>query len=182
MELIIDVMNTVKGEEEEHQMVSSLLGRFKGPRSLDYLADRKRVLLWHGPLALRWPTNMDQPLESNKIEDASRTRRLSRAVNAWDRDSSKAPCVHGPRDSISSYGSTSSYSSSDGDSRDDSADSTTLVPVYAVVFSDLVVLGEYGPGASASYRLLDTIGLARVFSVSESGESSGERRTNIFSL
>jgi hypothetical protein len=168
--LIIDVLNTVKHEEDHHRMLSSLLARFQGTHSVTEMADRKRTLLWHGSLLLRLAK--EEITNSGFSPHVYRTRQLTKAITTWDTHnvtSLRKESHH----SISSYDSLSSYSSSEDDSQDGSPTCTpTSIPVYAAVLSDLVLFGAYSPGTSGRYRLIDGIGKARVFTVHELGKAS----------
>jgi hypothetical protein len=188
MGLIIDVMTTVKQEELEHQNIVTLLSRFESPCSLGYLADRKRVLLWNGLLVLRWIKSDDRLSWNKEIQLDTRTRMLSRAIDAWDDKGSDISHLDGCRNSFSSYGSASGSSMTEDGSQEGHPglyhDATMgSAQVFASVFSDLVVFGEPVAGtsnsSSTSYRLLDSIGLARVFSVRgrdmEPGMEPGEK-------
>ncbi|KXN83255.1 hypothetical protein AN958_01660 [Leucoagaricus sp. SymC.cos] len=170
MGLVLDVLDTVKQEEEKHWMLSSLLDRFQSSRSLTFLADRKRALLWHGPVTIWFSPEGDFHDQGSSFQ-VHRTRRLSKAITAWDAQRDAQTSLRG---SISSYGSALSCSSSIGDSQGSSslqARSVFPAPVDALILSDLILLGERDFGSSRSYRLLDNIGMARIFSAHHSGEA-----------
>ncbi|KAF9449227.1 hypothetical protein P691DRAFT_667934, partial [Macrolepiota fuliginosa MF-IS2] len=182
IELVVDAMKTVKREEEDHRTLSALLGRFRGSRSMTYLADRKRALLWHGSVVLRRMAmiNEDRQQTSGEQRDTSRIRRLSRAITAWDAREAKDTCHDGSQDSISSYGSTSSYPNSSDDPLNDFPNPPTLpIAGYAVVLSDLVLIGECVSGTSGYYNLIDDLGLVRIFSTEDYGEETSILEYNI---
>jgi hypothetical protein len=181
-------MATVKQEELEHQTVVTLLSRFERPCSLGYLADRKRVLLWNGLLILKWITSEDRLPRNKETELDTRARMLSRAIIDWEAKGSDISHLDGRRNSFSSYSSVSGSSMVPDGPQEEILDlchdtSTASAQVFASVFSDLVVFGEPVPAASnsnsMSYRLLDSIGLARVFSIKghdmESDSRPGEK-------
>ncbi|EKM76359.1 hypothetical protein AGABI1DRAFT_131444 [Agaricus bisporus var. burnettii JB137-S8] len=186
IELIVDVLNTVKQEEQEHQSIVTLLARFESPCSLGYLADRKRTLLWNGRLVLRCLSSEDRRPHHMDKELDTRTRTLSRVINASGDKGSDISHFDGHRKSFSSYGSGSGYSMTEDGFQEEPLglykNSTRSIQVSASVFSDIVIFGEPVPGTSnsnpMSYRLLDSIGLARVFSVQERVLESGERLSN----
>jgi hypothetical protein len=175
MEMIIEVMYTVKQAEDHHRMLCSLLSRLQGSHPMTDLADRQRTLLWHGSVALR--LDGERTRCNSDLPQAHKTRLLSKAVTAWDTQcGDQASFTRGLHDSISSYDTTSTYSGFSGGSRDVSPPlqfcSDASIAVYAVIFSDLALFAENSLGASSSYNLIDDIGMTRIFSIQETGKTN----------
>ncbi|KAJ3569566.1 hypothetical protein NP233_g4972 [Leucocoprinus birnbaumii] len=176
LELILDVLDTVKHEEEQHRILSSFLGRFHSTEPLSFLADRRRTLLWHGAVVLNL-NGEATPRGHHSSRLSHKTRRLSQAITAWDcHVDAQSLDNRGLRDSVASYDAASDYSSSSSNSVDDSSalqpDTEDSTVVYAAVLSDVLLLGKYSSGSSDSYNLVNGIGMSRIFSFQNSDTSN----------
>ena len=174
LELIIDTMKTVKQEEERYRYLCSLLSRFQGSHSLTCLVDRKRTLLWHGSVML----HMDNKTPGNGHDTSQvfKTQRLSKAITTWDSHRGAGPSYgQDLRESFTSLDTASDYSGSTSASQDDSSlslrdPSNASVLVFAAILSDVVLFGECFPGSDDSYKLIEEIGMIRVFSIQNTGK------------